>query len=87
MACLFVLPNGFLFIVAVPTESTEQIGGPGRSHLISIPVMSYIMCTHLVSHKLCFAIVSTQSECKEQNAIKYKSERLDVSLVLKEKWS
>lgn len=51
--CLFVLPNGFLFIVAVPTESPVQIGGLGRSHLISIPVMSRIMCAHLVSYKLC----------------------------------
>lgn len=49
----------FLFIVSVPIENSEQIRGPKRSHLISILMMHYIICIHLVSYKLCFSIVST----------------------------
>lgn len=44
----------FLFIVSVPIENTEQTGGPRRSHLIPVPVMSYIICIHFIATNSAF---------------------------------
>ena len=46
----------FLFIVSVPIENTEQIRGPGRSHLIPVLVMRYVICTHLVATNSAFQL-------------------------------
>lgn len=57
--CLFMPSKQFFFIVSVPIENTEQIGGPGRSHLISILEMRCIICTHLLAISSAFQL-STQ---------------------------
>ena len=46
----------FLFIVSVPIENTEQIRDPGRSHLIPVLVMRYVICTHLVATNSAFQL-------------------------------
>lgn len=77
----------FLFIVSVPTENTKQIGGPKRSHLIPIRVMSCIICTHLVATNSASQLSAQSLNARNRNAIKRKSKRLDISLVLEEKRS